>query len=154
MPHSITSVTVTLSFTRVHDILFPYKIGMNFLIDVFAWSDFRSRKHNSMPEIRRTSLYSVMVVKMSRLSINRLFILPYHFTGCFIFAKPATQFSVLRHARHWERTTSMHPKLCTKLLTFFYYLSWNAVGLWCRVIKFNGWALRNSARKTKTQLLK
>ena len=76
-------------------------------------SEFDHAHHIQHPKSRCASLCSVKVIKMWRLAINHLLFYS-RFTGRFVVAKPWNRlhrFSVLRHVKHWERTTSMHPKL-------------------------------------------
>jgi len=55
-----------------------------------VWKWIRSREQNSELESRHASLYSVKVIKMSRLTINR-FLFYGCFMGCFIVVKQTVQ---------------------------------------------------------------
>ena len=81
-----------------------------------VWKWIRSREQNSVPESRHASLYCLKVIKMSRLTIDRFFILwSLHGSLCCCIGdreRDMHNFSVLRHARWWERTSPMCPKPC------------------------------------------
>ena len=81
-----------------------------------VWKWIRPCKQNTAPESRRASLYSVKVIKMSRLAIDRLFILWLLHVVASLLRKRLHDIFVLRHAKQLERTTPMRPKLL-RLLT-------------------------------------
>ena len=65
-------------------------------------------KVNSITKSRRASLYSVKVIKMSRVPIDRFF---YSTVASRVVSLLRNNFSVLRRARCWKRTTPVHLKL-------------------------------------------
>ena len=87
-------------------------------------------------ESKRARLYSVKVIKTSWLAIYRLFILSMvaKRIASLLRNRPWNtlhNFFVLRHARCWERTTSMHPHLHLKSSHFFYCACpISSVGVW------------------------